>query len=120
MRYRRVMMAAGRKDYAVALDHWRPLANAGDARAQLGLAMMYYAGHGVILDYEEALDWCSKTANQDVPQAYYMLGAMYRDGLSSERCVWRQPDRRSRVEPRGGTHGQIAERKGTPGQDCPG
>jgi len=69
-----------RKDYAGALDHWRPLANAGDARAQLGLAMMYYAGHGVILDYEEAFDWCSKAANQDVPQAYYMLGAMYRDG----------------------------------------
>lgn len=69
-----------RKDYPGALEHWRPLANAGDARAQLGLAMMYYAGHGVVLDYAEAFDWCSKAADQDVPQAYYMLAAMYRDG----------------------------------------
>jgi uncharacterized protein len=51
-----------RKDYDAALDHWRPLANAGDARAQVGLARMYYAGHGVALDYSEAFDWCSKAS----------------------------------------------------------
>ena len=32
------------------------------------------------IDYDQAFDWYAKAADQGVPQAQYMLGAMYRDG----------------------------------------
>jgi uncharacterized protein len=68
------------KNYDVALKHWHPVAEAGDARAQLGLATLYYGGHGMPMDYAAALGWCQKAADQGNPQAQYMLASMYRDG----------------------------------------
>ena len=44
-------------DYALALREWRPLAEAGEAGAQAGLANMYRAGLGVAQDSGEALKW---------------------------------------------------------------
>src|SRR4030095_5835540 len=32
------------------------------------------------MDYDLAFEWCAKAADQGVPQAQYMLAAMYRDG----------------------------------------
>ena len=42
------------KDYATALRHWQPLAEQGDARAQLYLGQMYRRGKGVTKDNSEA------------------------------------------------------------------
>jgi uncharacterized protein len=69
-----------RKNYEVALQHWRPLAVAGHADAQLGVATLYYGGLGVVMDYDLAFEWCAKAADQGVPRAQHMLAAMYRDG----------------------------------------
>jgi len=68
------------RNYEAALKHWHPIAVEGDARAQLGLATLYYGGHGMPIDYGTALGWCQKAADQGNPKAQYMLAAMYRDG----------------------------------------
>ena len=43
-----------RQDYTAAIQLCRPLAEEGDARAQLSLGGMYYNGQGVQQDYAEA------------------------------------------------------------------
>jgi len=73
-------VAFRKKNYEAALQHWRPSASAGHAGAQFGLATLYYGGLGVVIDYDEAFDWCTKAADQGLPPAQYMLAAMYRDG----------------------------------------
>jgi len=68
------------KNYEAALKHWHPIAVEGDARAQLGIATLYYSGHGMPIDYGTALGWCQKASDQGNPKAQYMLASMYRDG----------------------------------------
>lgn len=74
-----------RKHYAAAIEHWRPLAEQGDARAQAGVAALYLNGLGVIADEIKALDWAEKAANRGEPHALYLLGSMYRDGKVVEK-----------------------------------
>lgn len=74
-----------RKDYDTAMRHWLVLAHAGHVGAQLGVARLYYSGLGVPLDYAHAFHWSSKAAEQNDPNAQYLLGAMYRDGKGVER-----------------------------------
>lgn len=76
------------KDYDATRRLWQPLAEAGHARAQLGMATLYHSGLGVVLDYERAFDWCAKSADQEEPQARYVLGSMYRDPNYPEACYW--------------------------------
>ncbi len=73
------------KNYSLALRVWRPLAEAGHAGAQVGLARMYYGGHEVALDYEQAALWSARAADQGDANAQYLLGALYRDGKGVER-----------------------------------
>jgi len=42
---------------------------------------MYHGGHGVPQDYQEALKWFRKAAEQADAQAQSMLGGMYANGL---------------------------------------
>ncbi|MCP4305497.1 MAG: SEL1-like repeat protein [bacterium] len=51
-------------DYATALQLWRPLAEQGDAEAQLRLGRMYAYGQGVPQDYVEAMKWFQLAAAQ--------------------------------------------------------
>ncbi|MCK5237299.1 MAG: ankyrin repeat domain-containing protein, partial [Deltaproteobacteria bacterium] len=51
-------------DYKTALKEFRKAAKAGDAGAQFYLGRMYYNGEGVSQDYEEAVKWFSKSAEQ--------------------------------------------------------
>jgi TPR repeat protein len=69
-----------RKDYAIAMKYWQPLADEQDARAQAGVAAMYLGGLGVPPDYKLALLWSERAARQGEPKAQYLLGSMYRDG----------------------------------------
>jgi TPR repeat protein len=78
-------VAFQRKDYDAAMRHWRPLAEAGNARAQSRIAALYYSGFGIALSYEFALAWCEKAADQGDASAQYMLASMYRDGKGAER-----------------------------------
>jgi TPR repeat protein len=69
-----------RKDYASAMETWRPLAEDGDARAQAAIASLYLNGLGVAPDAAMAMQWCTKAADQGDARAEYLLGSMYRDG----------------------------------------
>jgi TPR repeat protein len=78
-------VAFKRKDYVMAMARWRPLAEAGDARAQSGVAAMYFGGLGVVRDDKLAQEWCTKAAEQGEPRAQYLLASMYRDGRGLEK-----------------------------------
>ena len=60
--------AYNEEDYATALRHWRPLAEQGDARAQLYLGQMYRRGKGVTKD------------NSDAARCLYNRETLYRLG----------------------------------------
>ncbi len=55
--------AYNRGDYATALRLLGPLAEQGNAGAQLHLGQMYAQGEGVAQDYKEATKWCQLEHN---------------------------------------------------------
>jgi TPR repeat protein len=69
--------AYDRGDFATAKRLWLPLAEQGDAKAQTGLALMYFLGQGVDMNLAAALDWCSKAAEHGLPTAQFLLGQIY-------------------------------------------
>jgi uncharacterized protein len=72
--------AAGRGDYGAVIQILRPLAEQGDARAQVKLGLMYADGRGVPQDYVEAQSWYMKAAANDDPQAEFNLGVLHARG----------------------------------------
>jgi hypothetical protein len=66
--------------YATALRLARPLAVEGDPRAQSMLGLLYYRGHGVPQDHNEALKWFRNAADQDDATAQFYLGVMFSKG----------------------------------------
>ena len=72
--------AYNRGDFAAALREWRPLAEQGDALAQLYLSVMYANGDGVPQNDAEATKWYRKATEQGDAGAQYLLGRMYEDG----------------------------------------
>ena len=70
--------AAG--DYELALKNWRPLAETGDAPAQVNLGVMYNQGHGVVQDDKEAVRWYKLAADQGYSPAQWRLAIMYKTG----------------------------------------
>lgn len=74
------MEAAQAGDYVTALEEWRPLAEQGDAAAQVHLGILYKRGRGVLQDYAEAADWYRKAAEQGNSGAQTFLGFMYENG----------------------------------------
>jgi TPR repeat protein len=64
-----------------ALSEWRPLAEGGDAQAQLYLAYAYRRGLGVTQDDARAAHWYRRAAEQGLADAQYQLGLMYELGL---------------------------------------
>jgi TPR repeat protein len=69
-----------RGDYATAMREWRPLAEAGDAKSQDAIGMMYSNGFGVSEDDAEAVKWLRLAAEQGHAGAQGKLGAMYSFG----------------------------------------
>lgn len=69
-----------RQDYAEAVQVWVPLAEAGMARAQYGIAFMLESGWGVVQDYAEAAYWYQLAAQKGHRKAQFNLGKMYLDG----------------------------------------
>jgi TPR repeat protein len=71
-------VAAGQRgDYATAMQRLRPLADQGNAIAQVSLGLMYSEGQGVQQDYAAALSWYRKAADQGLAIAQVYLGTMY-------------------------------------------
>ncbi len=63
-----------------ALDRLTALANAGNARAELVVALKYLDGDGVPVNDTEAFKWLSRSAQAGEPVAQYRLGTMYERG----------------------------------------
>ncbi|HSR55198.1 MAG TPA: tetratricopeptide repeat protein [Alphaproteobacteria bacterium] len=72
-------------DYKTAISEWRPLAESGDARAQLFMATIYNTGSGVKKDHAEGAKWLSKAAEQGNEQAQFGLGLAYARGQGRPR-----------------------------------
>lgn len=67
-------------DYQTALTNFLPEAEAGDSRAQLGIALIYHKGQGMPADTAAAIKWYGKAAEQGNPTAQNNLGVIYRRG----------------------------------------
>ena len=68
-------------DYAAALAEWTAMANAGDARSQLGLGVLYESGRGLPApDLPEAVTWYRAAAAQGLPAAQNNLALLYARG----------------------------------------
>ena len=67
-------------DYATEMRILRPLAEQGNALAELGLGVMYANGQGVPQDYAQAVVWCRKAAEQGDADAQTIVGVMYVNG----------------------------------------
>jgi hypothetical protein len=65
------------QDYATALKESTPLAEQGNADAQLILGRMYLMGQGVLKDSDEAIKWFKSAATQGNADAQFFLGSMY-------------------------------------------
>jgi predicted aspartyl protease len=74
------LAAHRRGDYALALRHWWPLADQGNAVAQNYLGVMYAQGRGVPQDFAVAASWYRKAADQAYGVAEHNLGFLYQDG----------------------------------------
>lgn len=74
-----------RGDYATAWRILGPLAEAGDARAQNDVGVMYGRGLGVPQSYSQALVWITRSAEHGNAQAQSTLGYMYYRARGVER-----------------------------------
>jgi uncharacterized protein len=72
--------ALERRDLATAFRLLRPLADQGNAEAQMKLGFMYVTGEGTPQDYVEALKWFRLAADQGQANAQCFLGLMYFEG----------------------------------------
>lgn len=72
------------QDYRTAFAEFSELAEAGDARSQTVLAIMYKYGESVPVDHATAYGWYLRAARQGYPPAMYNVGAMLADGNGVE------------------------------------
>ncbi|MEZ5540560.1 MAG: tetratricopeptide repeat-containing serine protease family protein [Pseudomonadota bacterium] len=63
--------------YNGAMQLWLPLADAGNADAQLNIGILYDVGQGVATDPVEAAHWYRRSAEHGHAAAQYNLGLMY-------------------------------------------
>jgi hypothetical protein len=70
------------RDDEAALRLARPLAEQGDARAQILLGLIYHRGRAVPLDEVEATKWFERAAGQGDAEAQLQLGRRYSEGRS--------------------------------------
>jgi TPR repeat protein len=73
------------KEYAKAVELWRPLADKGDAVAQYRLGTLYAEGKGVEQNDATAFMWMQRAAIQGNADAQYDMGASYFAGIGVEK-----------------------------------
>jgi len=83
--YQEGIDAYAKGNFAVALKKLQPMAEQGNADAQLRLGLMYREGNGVPKDDKQAVAWLSKAAEQGQVEAQENLGFSYAKGLGVER-----------------------------------
>ena len=69
------------RDYATALELWRPLADKGNAAAQYQLGTLYAEGKGVEQSDTTAAAWFHRAAEQGDAAAQYNLAVSLGEGL---------------------------------------
>ena len=69
------------KGDAAAFAQLKTLGNKGNARAQYNLGFMYAEGTGVPQDFDQAVSWFRKSAEQGNALGQFSLGAMYANGF---------------------------------------
>jgi len=69
----------------VLVDLYREAAERGDATGQYNLGNCYRQGHGVKVDYVEAVKWLGKAAEQHNTSAQLILSACYFTGQGVEK-----------------------------------
>lgn len=74
---RRAAGAYEHKDFATAINIWRPLAEQGNAEARTLLGAMYWSGEGVPRDHKEAARLYLLAAGQGYARAQNDIGFMY-------------------------------------------
>ena len=72
--------ANNRGDYATAWKLWRPLAEGGNASAQVLLGGLFDRGHGVEMNPSEAARWYGLAASQGDADGQFFLGRMHDEG----------------------------------------
>jgi TPR repeat protein len=77
------LMPYAQRDYGRALALLAPLAEQGNAVAQLKLGIILSRGKAGSLDHVAALAWFTKAAEQGQVEAQFELGRIYRDGLGT-------------------------------------
>jgi uncharacterized protein len=70
-------------NHSVALEKLRPLADQGNAVAQLYLGKIYMQGVGTQPDNNKAIFWARKAAKQKNTEAEYFMGFLYYYGLGT-------------------------------------
>ncbi len=80
-----VNAALDRGDNAAALAELRPLADEGEAAAQVLLGDLYFQGIGLPANYSLAWTWYNRAASNEDPVGQYKLGKMYWDGIGVPR-----------------------------------
>ncbi len=78
--------------YQRAMNLWRPLAEAGDPRAQEFVGILYEEGHGVPKDVEKAMSWYERAADGGDMAAQFNLGRIYLNGELVEQDLERARD----------------------------
>ena len=68
------------RNFARSIGLFRPLADQGDAWAQIMLGIMYVSGQGVPKDAAQAAKWFRLAADQGDAGAQHNLGDMYEFG----------------------------------------
>ncbi len=74
------LLAARAGEWQTAWDIWKPLADAGDARAQSNIGVMYDNGDVVAEDDVEAVRWFMLSAEGGFPPGQFNLANMYKNG----------------------------------------
>jgi len=77
------LMPYAKRDYGRALALLAPLAEQGNAVAQLKLGMIFARGKTGSPDHGAALAWFTRAAEQGQVEAQFELGRIYRDGLGT-------------------------------------
>lgn len=83
--FRKGLAAPKGSDYASIVEELRPLAEKGNARAQLALGLLYQQGRGVNRDVAAAVKWYLKAAEQGLAEAQFSLGNIYYKGKGVPR-----------------------------------
>lgn len=73
------------KNYALALEILKPLAEQGDSQAQITMGLMYDYGHGVEKSPSESIKWYRMAAEQGVPLVQHDIGVKYFQGQGVEQ-----------------------------------